>query len=414
MSGDSIFSPRLLIAWIAAAVIVFVLSLYFMGGGQVGAPESVGPSTFSRSAIGHEGIAEVLTQLGISVVKSQSSSLDKLSPGSVLVIAEPRHNAQAESAIRTLLQADTILLVLPKWTGQPSEHKEGWLEDIVQRPLADAQWMLDLTGIKGQVTRQSSDVAWTDNAFKLTPNLDQPIQLMTVTGLRPIIASDHGTLLGESIDPKSKRKIWILSDPDVIANRGLAHPDNAALAVAVIDSLRSGDGRVVFDETVHGFVVQTASPLLLLFRFPFVVATLQGLVAIAVLLWATLGRFGAPQSAPPPLRTGREGLLENSAKLVEAAGHQDVIIRRYVRETINEVARQLHAPRTLSGEALLTWLQRVGKARGVEIDCTAVVLGIGDSEGARRNLSPLVRLARDIHQWKGDIVDGRSRDPRPH
>jgi hypothetical protein len=415
MSGESIFSRRLLLGWIVAAVVLFALSLYFMGGGELGNTDSVGPSTFSRSAIGHAGIAEVLQQLGIVVVKSQSSSLEKLSPGSLLVIAEPRANSQSEDAIRTMLKADTILLVLPKWTGQPSEQTPGWLRDVGERPLADAQWALNLVAPQARVAREGDDVAWTTNSLKAVPSIDKPIQLVTGTGLRPIIAGDRGMLVGENYDAKSKRRIWVLADPDVIENHGLAQNGNAALAVALINALRRDNGSVVFDETVHGFLVRPASPLLLLFRFPFVVATVQGLIAIALLLWATLARFGAPQSAPPPLSAGREGLLQNVAKLVEFTGHQEVMIRRYVTETIRDVARQLHAPRQLSGEALVAWLQRVGGARGVEIDCVALVRRtweLGDS--SRRNLGPLVRLARDIHQWKGEIVDGRSRHPRDH
>ena len=134
MSGEAIFSRRLLLGWIVGAVVVFAISLYFMGGGELGGPDSVGPGTFSRSAIGHAGIADVLKQLGIPVVKSRSSSLDKLGAGSVLVIAEPRHTGASEEAVRTLLKAGTILLVLPKWTGLPSEQKPGWLREVIQGP----------------------------------------------------------------------------------------------------------------------------------------------------------------------------------------------------------------------------------------------------------------------------------------
>jgi hypothetical protein len=150
----------------------------------------------------------------------------------------------------------------------------------------------------------------------------------------------------------------------------------------------------------------------LMFRFPFIVATAQGLLAIALLLWATLGRFGAPQSAPPPLSAGREGLLQNMAKLIEFAGHQQVMIRRYVQETVRDVARQLHAPRGLSGDAMIAWLQRVGRARGVEADCGALMRQADQLRQARlRDQSSLVRLAREIHRWKGEILDRRSRHP---
>src|SRR5207302_5973441 len=116
------------------------------------------------------------------------------------------------------------------------------------------------------------------------------------------------------------------------------------------------------------------------------------------------------QTAPPALSAGREGLLQNMAKLVEFTGHQDVMVRRYVQETVRDVAYQLHAPRELSGGGLVAWLQRVGWARGVAIDCEAVLRQAAEPGMARRlNPAALVRLARDIHQWRGEIVDGRSR-----
>jgi hypothetical protein len=336
----------------------------------------------------------------------------------VLVIAEPRRNGQSEDAIRTLLKASTILLVLPKWSGQPSEQKVGWLREVAEGPLLDAQWALDLIAPRGEVVREKGAVQWTTNALHITPEVDLPVQLVRGDRLRPIIGAMQGMLVGEISD--KEHKIWVLADPDVIANHGLAREGNAALAVALVKALRGGDGSVVFDETVHGFVVRTASPFLLLFRFPFVVATAQGLLAIALLLWATLGRFGAPQTAPPALSAGREGLLQNMAKLVEFTGHQDVMVKRYVQETVRDAALALHAPRELMGAGfmgagLVAWLERVGLARGVTIDCAAVLRQAAElATAARRNPPALVRLARDIHQWKGEIVDGRSRHPGDH
>lgn len=429
MSTDSIFSGRLLTVWIVAAALTFAASLYFMGSNQ--GADTVGPSTFSRSAIGYAGIADVLQQLGIEVVKSRYDSLGKLTRGSVLVIAEPRPGGKTEATIRTLLKADTILLVLPKWTGPPSQKKSGWLGEAELLPSADVDWVLHLVAPQAD-TLQVSQTAWTTNALNLTPTLQAPIQLMRGDRLQPLIGGKDGMLLGEisrsgGTAPFSggqgpfsggrtvsdHRRIWVLSDPDIIANHGFAQPGNAALAVAIVKRLTAGSGRVVFDETLHGFVSEPASPFLLLFRYPFVVATIQGAIAIALLLWATLGRFGAPQSAPPPLSAGRQGLLENIAKLVEFTGHQEVMIRRYVLETVRDAARQLHAPRGLSAAATVAWLQRVGAARGIDIDCGALV-GQAErlSDGRRGSPAALVRLARDIHRWRGEIIDGRARHPR--
>ena len=65
MSVAALFPRRLLIAWIGAALLTFAAALYFMGGGgRESGGDAVGPSTFSRSAIGYAGIAEILRRLG--------------------------------------------------------------------------------------------------------------------------------------------------------------------------------------------------------------------------------------------------------------------------------------------------------------------------------------------------------------
>ncbi len=430
MNGESIFSKRLLIAWIVAAALTFAVSLFFMGNKDQG--DTVGPGAFSRSAIGYAGIADVLQKLGTDVVKSRYDSLGKLTPGSVMVIAEPRPSPATERTIRTLLKADTVLLVLPKWTGEPSKRKSSWLGEAALLSRADAAWVLHLVAPRADVVR-ADEASWTTNTLAVPPTLQTPIQLISGGGLRPLIGGKDGVLLGEVSqgngeflllsDPlkplqrgatvSHKHTIWVLSDPDILSNHGFAAADNAALAVAMFKHLLAGSGRVVFDETLHGFTSEPAGPLLLLFRFPFIVATIQGALAIALLLWATLGRFGAPQPAPPPMSAGRLGLLQNIAKLVEFTGHHEVMIRRYVFETVRDVARQLHAPRGLSTPALVSWLQRVGAARGITTDCGALISETEAlADGRRRSAASLVRLARDIHRWRGEIVDGRARHPR--
>jgi hypothetical protein len=407
MSG--ILSQRLLIAWITAAVLTFLLSLYFMGSNVQG-NDTVGASAFSHSAIGYAGIADLLQKLDLPVVKSRSDSLGSVTPGGVLVIAEPLPGAKNEEIMRTLLKADTILLILPKWIGQQSESKPAWISEATRLDTDVSAWALHLVAPKADVT----DVKTVDfpiNELDLAPNIDGPIRLMHGDRLQPIIGNADAMLLGQLRD--RNRKIWVLSDPDVISNHGLARNGNAALAVSIVEHLRSGAGSVVFDETIHGFVGQSENPLRLLFRFPFVMATIQGAIAIALLLWATVGRFGTPQPAPAPMSAGRQGLLENIAKLVDITGHREVMIKRYVLETLRDVGRQLHAPRGLSTAALIGWLQRVAAARGVTTDCGPLIeeaAALGESR--TRNPASLVRLAREIHRWKGEILNGRSGHPR--
>ena len=42
------------------------------------------------------------------------------------------------------------------------------------------------------------------------------------------------------------RRVWVLSDPDLLSNRGIAREGNAALVVTIVNRLRGARGNVVF------------------------------------------------------------------------------------------------------------------------------------------------------------------------
>jgi uncharacterized protein DUF4350 len=413
MIQQSIFSRRVLIGLTTAALVTFLASLFFMTREESNerGHDAVGPSTFSISAIGHAGFAAILSNLGIPVVKSQYASSEKLGPGSVLVIAEPLPSLLSFESFRPLLDAKTVLLVLPKRAGSASEKRPDWLGKTEVLPDTVAKAILDFAVAKGEITRPETADDWTKNALGPRPNVSSPVQLMQSDMLRPIVATGAGILVG-AVESHGHR-LWVLSDPDIIANHGIAQGGNAEFAVSLIDRLLGDGGRVVFDETVHGFVAQPASPLKLLFTFPYVFATVQGVIAIALLLWATIARFGVPEPVPAPLRAGKLGLIENAAKLLEFAGHQKVIVRRYVEATIREVANQIHAPSELSEQPLLEWLRRVGESRAVGSDCMQIYRQAGEqAAAARTDPEALVSIVRDIHRWKKEMLDGTARNSR--
>jgi hypothetical protein len=256
---------------------------------------------------------------------------------------------------------------------------------------------------------------WSTNELGVTPDIPAPIQLIAGSDLRSIVATEQGILLGEAGEGQSK--IWVLADPDVIENHGLAHAANAAFAVALINKLRGKGGSVVFDETVHGYTARPPSPLRLLFTFPYVLGTVQGLLAIGLLLWATMGRFGQPEPMPPALDAGKRGLIRNVAELLGFAGHHEIVVQRYVQEAVRDTARQLHAPPALGEGQFVPWLSRVGALRGAELDC-AVILGRMDEIRAGGVLkakrageaAALMSVARDIYRWRRGIIDGDTGD----
>ena len=179
-------------------------------------------------------------------------------------------------------------------------------------------------------------------------------------------------LIGEKLD--GSRRIWILSDPDVIENHGLAKGRNAAFALALINSMRDDEGRLVFDETIHGMVNVVDNPFKKLFQFPYLIVLLLALSGTALLMWATTSRFGKPSQAPPAFDLGKSRLITNTASLLDRAGHHAFVMRRYVRETLRDAGRLFHAPRQLDDNQLAAWLDKIGTSRGLETE-SADILG---------------------------------------
>ncbi len=400
-------TSRVMAAWIAAAILLALASVYLaaFSGRSI---DTVGPSTFSRSAIGYAGIADVMRRLGARVVKSRDDSVGKLDPSGVLVVAEPSQRTTAQQ-LSSLLSAHTVLLILPKWTGLASRSKPGWLASVELLPDGVPQSVAGDVAPSVAIVRDPPMRFWSHNELGVTPVIADKPQLMKSSRLRPVVGSDSGILVGEL--RSGARRIWILADPDVMANHGIAEPLNAEFSVALIDALRGDDGNVVFDEVVHGFENDVNSPFRLLFEFPFVLATIQGVIAVGLLLWATMPRFGAPLSPPAPLSSGKGSLIETTAKLLDRARHRGVVIQRYIHAIVHDVARQLHAPAGLPEAELVEWLRRTGRARAVDVDCGAV-LSKADELADHRAAGSLAALARDIFRWKREIIDGASGRPR--
>jgi hypothetical protein len=233
--------------------------------------------------------------------------------------------------------------------------------------------------------------------------------------LSPLVASDNGILLGEIRE--HGRVIWVLSDPDVIANHAFTADGKGALfAVRMIEMLRGGKGAVIFEETTDGLLSQPAKSARFLLQFPYSIVVLQGVICVALLAWATMGRFGAPEVPPAPLLMGKVGLVTNVARLMAFAGHERLFISRYVETTLRETAHQLGAPRDLSQPEQVKWLQRVGRTRNVAGDPAEIMQKIDRLFKSRKGneLPQFTQIAREVYRWKQEILDGPSRYPRHH
>jgi hypothetical protein len=408
MAGEEVFSRRVLIRWSFAAVTVFGIALYLMAHGGSDASDAIGPTVESRSAFGFAGIADILEQVGTPVVHTRYRSRDKLGNGGVLVIAEPRIDPRKLTMASKILNAKAVLLILPKWIGEESEDHPGWVGKAELGPGLATQAALDLVDPEAEFERGPAINQWTHNAIGPDPVLPAPAQFITSQKLHPIVAQAHRILVGEL--KKGDQRIFVLADPDVLSNHGLEDPRNAAFAVALLGKLRTGDGPVVFDEALNSAPADGPNFIKRLFRPPLLPGTLLALVGAALLLWATIPRFGAADSPAPALDSGKRGLIDNIAALVGFSGRRAAIAARFVEASVQDVARQLHAPRGLSGGELSAWLERVGRARGVKTEIAPRIDEANQLAMAKRtDPAELIALARVISDWKQEIIDGPAR-----
>jgi hypothetical protein len=407
MSAPAVFSPKVMLAWIAAVAAAFALSVWLLAFGGGGSEQrSVGPSAFSRSAIGYAGFAELIGKAGIPVTKVRTGGVASGAAGKLLVLADPSALTEGQDGHYLFGDANRILLILPKWYGYRHKSHQGWISDAAPAPIGYVDLVIRKAGAAGKTARVARPESWSTNALGLAPGFASTVQLIDDTKLRPVVAAGSRVLVGEHVD--RNRRIWIVSDPDMLSNHGLFSGRNAEFAVALVNALRPPRGEVVFNEWVTGTPMpSSANPLTLMLQFPYIVVTLQVLAASAFLLWAAMPRFGVPMPAPEMLAAGKQRLIRNAASLLGHSRNPEIIIANYVRLSIRGVARDLRSPPGLDWRRMTDWLARVGEARGVSVDFPGLVRRAEALTTAQPGSTrTLVEIVQDTYRWKREILNG--------
>jgi len=401
------FRGRTLAILIAAGVGSLVVALVLAAfGDDFSTPSSAAPDGYSQSMNGHRALIEILGELDVPVVVSRHSSASKAARG-VLVIAEPQlADEQAERKLRAMAeQAVHVLIVLPRYAGTPDPRRPGWIADRHELPVGTVEDVLDVLDIDESVDRvDAAGIEVADD--KVPPPSAGELQVLSAGHVEPLVwvAGDRGAVLATTMLDADTRA-WILADPGIIDNSGLRDRANVHFTVGLLELLRRG-GPVVFDETLHGFEDQP-SLWKALFRFPLVLVTLHLLICAVLLLWAAVGRFGPARPAPPPLPSGKDFLIRNTAALLHFGGHDAPALRRYLGTSIHHVRNDLHAPRDLDPAALRTWLERVRVDRGGKISLPDLEREVWEVTNlAREHPKRIIDLAARIHRWRTEMTHG--------
>jgi hypothetical protein len=405
--GNGLFAPRVLPLFIAVGTAAFFCSVFLMLFGD--STRSAGHDTFSHSAIGHSAFKETLQRLGVPVSVSRFKTLEKTGGANLLMLIEPPTDDIGSAMLRDAKRESHVLLVLPKWDAIPHWKRRDWIGGIDYLDTKPFAHLVGQFDDDAEIVRSTTaDTKPTQNRFGFTPALHKP-QFIRSAKLKPLIAYGDDILVGEI--KLGNATLWVLSDPDIIANAGLAMGDNADLAAALIDEQLPLDGSVIIDETIHGFE-QSPDLLRAAFELPFLPATVAFALAVLVAILAGISRFGPVQPARPALSPGRAAFLRNVADLIEFGQGGGAVLRRYPRLVLADVAARLRAPATLNEDSLVAWADQRAERLGMTLRMADLRAESDALSGRHGQQQSAATIGRRINQWRQEILHEPRNRPR--
>ncbi len=360
--SDSPFALRTVLILIAvggcAIAGIVYLSLY---GRDFGEPNTVEPSVYSRSSIGHKAFLETLRRLGVPVQVSRFNSAQKTGDSGLLIVAEPTDDEENDDLLHRLDDLPEVLFVLPKWQAAADPGNPRWASAIGLLPEENVLALYEKVVSKAKLRRYEGLDTLSGGSFGGEIRLNDG-QYIEDDDLKTLIPGRRGALLGEYA--RGGTRLWVLSDPDLISNQGIDEGENAGIALAIVKALERRDGPVVIDETVHGFGER---PELLhrIFQLPYVVVTITGLLALVLVVWAGSLRFGAPRLSEPVLAAGKGSLIRNAGDLLSLGQATGMVAMSYLRLSVGEAMRGLRGPGGLDEAAQAAWLDAQARRRGI-------------------------------------------------
>jgi hypothetical protein len=216
-----------------------------------------------------------------------------------------------------------------------------------------------------------------------------PLQTVSGPGLKPVVTDPDGRPV---LVQFGDQPLYLLADPDLISNRGMADLGQAAAALAMLDFLNSTDaGSVTFDVTLNG-LGQARSPLRLMFDPPFLAVTLALLAALLLAGLQALSRFGPPRRPERAIAFGKAALIDNAAALVRQARREAGLGGRYA-EMIREKAVTVFAvPARLRDDAITEYLDK--------LDGRPSFSALASAAERARGREELLGAAQALHRWQ--------------
>jgi hypothetical protein len=389
--GEGAFRPKTMMIVLAVGILSF-LGLLVLGAyaPDLRSGRNGGAHALSNAATGFAGIVRLAEATGRHPAIARHEQMFETEDMVVLTPERP------ETDLSKLLQARgarITLVVLPKWLAVADQAKSGWVRSEGLLPAFAPEGVL-APQYKLKVSRHRSGGTRLQTLAQQAPpelSFAAPGALQTVkgSGLQTLIGDGRGgTVLGRLGD----RQLYVLADPDLLSNHGIADERQAAAALAMLDYLNATDaGSIVFDVTLNG-LGHSRSPLRLAFDPPFLAATLAIAAALLLAGIQALVRFGPTRRPERAIAFGKTALIDNATALVRKAGREAALGGRYAEVIRERAVIVFGVPARLRDRAIDEYLDRLGR-RGRFSALAEAAAGARGREG-------VLAAAQALHQWQ--------------
>lgn len=400
--SSPVFRARTAITLVLVGVVAFSAFVTLLAyAPDLGRDVRCRANVYSKCAIGFAGLAALVKNDGAPTLVSHSKLPAGRTEGLLIVTPEPGMGADVGS----LEFGGPILVVLPKWNVVADPDRASWgrkvgllaPEEMPRKDLLDTVNVARRTGAAPQRLDGAAGSPFEGMSLQTGPV--QSLQTMQANGWTPVLTDAAGeTVMAQA--PSSR--IFVLSDPDLMNTQGLANLDTLTSAVAIVRTLRTGDGPVMFDVSLNGYKSER-SPLRLMFDPPFLAVTLCFVAAMILAGLQSAFRFGPVRRPQRAFALGKEALTDNSAQLIRLAKREPNMAPGYLALTQKAAARAVGAPRELTGDALTRFLDRMAAQRGL----TDTLTGLGAEAGHVAGRAGLTALAARVYRWRLEMTRER-------
>jgi hypothetical protein len=387
--ADGTFRVRTVILILAIGILGFIGTLVLGAyAPDLRSGRNGGSHALSNAATGFSGIVQLARATGLNPeILRDPHMMD----GEELIVFTPDNGRQDISLGINGRNAKPTLFIFPKWETMGDPTHSGWVRYIGLKDESDPEGVL-APARKLKVFRHPSGgrplITTGDLPQAVRFTAPRPVQTISGTDVHPLVTDDAGHAVVAQL---GDGPLYVIADPDLLNNKGVADAHQAAAALALLDWMNSsGSKQIDFDVTVNG-LGHSRSPLKLAFDPPFLAMTLAIAAAVLLAAWQATARFGSPRRRERAIAFGKAALIDNTATLVRKAGRQATLGARYVDVIRDRAAIVFGMSPRLRDAALDAQLDRLdGRARFTEL-----------AEAARtaRDRHSALSAAQALHKW---------------